>query len=118
MTLTSGELSNMREVIQSLMPDTCGIVSYSETSDGSGGIVSTASGTVSAACRLDKQSGTEKNAAGALIPFTGWVMSLPYDVTVTEANKITHGGYTYNVLSVNTDASWLAVKRAILERQP
>jgi hypothetical protein len=118
MTLTNGELANMREVIASLMPDTCGIVSYTYASDGAGGMVETASGTATAICRLDKQKGTEKLTSGAITPFTGWVLSLPYDTTITEQNRVTHGGYTYNVLSVNTDASWLAVKRAMLERVP
>ena len=116
--LTNLELTTMREIINALLPDTCGIISYTYASDGAGGMVETASGTITASCRLDKQSGSEKTAAGELIPFTGWVLSLPYDTTITEQNRVTHGGYTYNVLSLNADASWKAVTRAMLERVP
>lgn len=116
--LTDAELASMREGINSLLPDTCGIITYVGTSDGQGGITYSASGTTTSSCRLDKKSGFEKDAAGALIPFSGWMLSLPYNTVINEQNKVTHGGYTYNVLSVNTDASWIAVKRAVLERVP
>lgn len=118
MGLTDAELTAMREAINDLMPDTCSILTITGTSDGAGGYTYAASGTATASCRLDLKTGTEKDASGALVPFSSWILSLPYDTTITEQNQVVHGGYTYNVINVNTDASWIGVKRARLERVP
>ena len=116
--LTSNELASMRDAINQLLPDTCGIISYAYASDGAGGQVETASGTATANCRLDKKQANKQLAAGEVIPFSGFMLSLPYNTTITELNRVTHGGYTYNVISVNNDISWVAVKRVMLERVP
>lgn len=117
MAISAAELAIMRETISSLLPDTCNILTVTETANGAGG-VSQSWGTAytSVACRLDKRTGNEQLSAGAIQPFTGWVLSLPYNATISEACRVEHGGYTYNVTSVNNDASWRVVKRAILER--
>jgi hypothetical protein len=117
LALTSTELSIMRAAISDMLPDTCSIISGANSSDGQGGVSWAASGTVTAACRLDLVMGNEQNAAGAVQPFTRWVMTLPYDTAIVNTNKITHGGYTYNVVGgINTDSSWIACKRVLLER--
>ena len=118
--LSSAELAHMRDAIGDLLPDTCNILSVSGTADGFGGVTSTwgtASSNVS--CRLDiiTRRETGQNIDGASMrEYQETVLSLPYNTSVSNNNRIEHGGFTYNVTATNTDQSWIAVKRVSLER--
>lgn len=118
MTLISAEmLAMMQARINQLLPDTCDILSATNAPDGFGGITETwGTATAGVACRLDKKSGGEQVSGGAIQAYTGWVMSMPYSVTVTAANRLLHNGITYAVTSVNNDASWKAVTRCEVEK--
>ncbi len=114
--LTTAELAQMRTDIESLMPDTCSILSLTLTSDGQGGQTEAwGTATAGAACRLDFLGGKEALASGAIQPYTRAILSIAQSATITTANRVLHGGITYNVQSVNLDASWLAAKRCTLE---
>ena len=117
--LSSQDLQYMRDSIALLFPDTCNILSVTETADGFGG-VSQSWGTASASvsCRLDiVPTQTEEQVNGAsLRNFQETVLSIPYSTSIAVTNRVEHGGYTYNVIATNTDQSWIAVKRATLER--
>ena len=118
MTITTLELSVMRDTIALLLPDTCTILSPTETADGEGG-VSTAWGTVGIAipCRVDVKMGREMVSGGAIEPFIKTQLSLAYDQTISEIHRVVHGGVTYAVIAPpNTDQSWIAVKRVELEK--
>ncbi len=118
MGLTANELSIMRDSIELLLPDTCTILSPTDTPDGEGG-VSTAWGTVGTAiaCRVDVKMSRESLTGGAIQPYMKTQLSLPYDQTITETHRVVHGGLTYAVIGVpNTDQSWIAVKRVELEK--
>ena len=113
-------LAAMRSAIADLLPDTCNILSVTRTPDGQGGVTEswgTAYGTVS--CRVDMpqnlMAGRENLVGGALQPFTSYILSLPYDTTITTNNRVEHSGATYAVISVNTEQSWMAVKRVTME---
>ena len=117
--LTDRELAQMRADVAALLPDTCSILTYSGTADGEGGVELTASGTVTASCRLDfPDYGKEQQSAGAIQPFKNGVLSLPYNTAITTANKVLVNSVTYNVTAVNTGQSWEAVRRATVERVP
>jgi hypothetical protein len=110
-------LAAMREAIEDLLPDTCDILSTSRSFDTMGGWTDTwGTATASVACRLDMKGGVEQLIGGGVRPYTRYMMSLPYNTTVTEANRIQHGGLSYAVISVNTSQSWQAVKRVELEK--
>ena len=122
--LTNSDLSVMRDAIEQLLPDTCNILAGTETSDGMGGVTLTW-GTAGTAipCRFDFKSGREFVVGVGLQSFTSAMLSLAYDVTITEVNRVekididtgsvTH---TYAVSApVNSDQSWRAVKRVQLE---
>jgi len=114
--IDSTMLSAMRSAIGELLPDTCSIITVTRTPDGMGGQTETF-GTASASCRLDVISGMETVIGGALQPYVRTMLSLPYDTTITEANRVVHGGVTYAVTAPpNSDQSWIAVKRVTLER--
>lgn len=114
MTLTSAELTGMRDAIEQLFPQTCNIITVTLTPDGMGGNTESL-GTTTASCRLDVESGMEQVVGGALQPYTRSMLSLPYDTTIDEANRIEIGSNTYAVKSVNTDQGWIAVRRCELE---
>jgi hypothetical protein len=114
--LNASDLAYMRESIAQLLPDTCSILTVTNTPDGFGGQTQTF-GTTTSACRLDVISGMEQVIGGALQPYVRTMLSLPYDATITEANRVIHGGVTYAVTTPpNSDQSWIAVKRVTLER--
>lgn len=114
------ELSQMRTSIEELtLPDTCAVLSLTRTSDGQGGWTE-AWGTAyaSVACRLDAMGGREAVNAASVRPFSQWMLTVPHDTVATAQSRIEHGGYTYNVITLNADASWLACLRLVLERVP
>ena len=115
--LSNDELTDMRSTIQDyLLPDTCNILSLTSTSDGAGGFTDTwGTATASLACRLDRQGGRYTDMDGGVQTYKKLVLSLPYNATITEANRVEHGTNTYQVVSVN-EGSWLAVKRAEVEK--
>lgn len=119
--LSSADLASMRAAIAELLPDTCNILTLTYTSNGMGGGSETwGTASASVACRLDIQTGQvdkgELVYADALRPFQQTILSLPYNTTILTSDRVEHGGLTYNVSRVNTDQSWIAVKRVILER--
>lgn len=121
--LTNKELTSIRADINDLLPDTGYIIARTETPDGMGGqTVSTsvvANGTVS--CRLDTRminmlKGNESVAGAALRSFQQLILTLPYDTTITTNNQFLKDGQLYNVISIDTDKSWKASVRCVLER--
>jgi SPP1 family predicted phage head-tail adaptor len=119
MSLTSIELAQIRADIETLMPDTCSILQETLTSDGQGGWNSswgTAVAGTAVPCRVDYMTGKEALQAESLKPYQTAVVSMAYDQTVTAANRIVINGVTHTIHSVNTNASWIGVKRAYVER--
>lgn len=117
MTLTAVELAQMRTDIETLLPDTCNLLTATNTSDGQGGYTQ-AWGTAASgvACRLDEIRSRETLAGAALRPTGQYMLSLPHSATITAAYRVEHGGLTYAVVGLNTDVSWRAVQRATLEK--
>ena len=113
--IPTGELTAMQAEIAKLLPDTCSILTITHTSNGAGGWTDTFGTVTGIACRLDMLQGNEAIAAGAVQPFSRWMLTISSSGTILPANQVVHGGITYNVISVNSDASWLACKRAVLE---
>jgi hypothetical protein len=113
--LSDKDLADMRNTIEdNLLPDTCYILTATSTSDGAGGFTDSW-GTVTVSCRLDTQHGRYTDLDGGLQTYKKLVLSLPYDTTISEANRVQYGSNTYQVVSVN-EGSWLAVKRAEVEK--
>jgi head-tail adaptor len=116
--LSADELNQMRDDIEELLPDTCSILAMTYVSDNQGGLVETwgtATGGTAVSCRIDFASGSELLTSAAVQPFTRAMLSVPYDTSLTTANRVVWGSYTFNVLSVNLGQSWNVVRRAVLE---
>ena len=108
-------LASMREAISQLLPDTCQVITVTNTPDGQGGQTQTFGTASAVAFRLDMTSGREQVTGAALQPFTAYKGSLPYDTTVASGNLILHNSVRYAVTSVNNNQSWIAVRRVDLE---
>jgi len=111
------EIARIQDDIEAaVLPDTCIIYSVANTDDGEGGYSEsyTAVGTVD--CRMDYKSGQEVKVSGAVQAFTGWMLTVPYDTTITAANRVTHGGHTYSIQAVSDTGSWIVCKRAQCQR--
>lgn len=115
--LTSAELAQARADVANMLPGTGYILSATEASDGQGGFTATW-GTVSAVSyRLDPLSGNRLLAGGAIQPFHAYQLTLPYNATITTANRFKDGsGQVYAVRSVDAGKSWAVSLRAVLER--
>ena len=118
--LSNAELSQIREAIDDTLVDTCDILSVTQASDGAGGITDTwGTAYASVSCRLDfPNPGKESVASASYVPFKTGMVSMPYDQTVTTANRLLIGGETYDIKGVNTNQSWIGVKRVAVEAVP
>lgn len=119
--LTDAELTAIRADIADLLPDTGYIITVTNTADGYGGqTVGTAiSGTVT--CRLDPRiintlQSAEELSGGAIEPYQRWLLTLPYNTTITTENQFLHNDVLYNVTSVDDDKSWIASVRCMVEK--
>lgn len=116
MGISAAELAQMREAINDLLPDTCNILSGTASPDGFGGMTTTW-GTASAAvaCRMDHKTGREQLTGGAVQTYQGNMLTVPYDTTITTANRVEYNSATYAVVAVS-EGSWIACKRVTVER--
>ena len=114
--LTSAELTYMRECTEDLMPDTCNILTVTQTSDGQGGWTETwGTATTGQKCRFDNVMASERLGGGAVQPFHSYWVSLPYNTAITTEQRIEKGSDTFAVTSVDDDKSWNAVTRVWAE---
>ena len=114
--LTNEELSWMRDTLEELMPDTCNILSVTNTSDGMGGYTeSWGTATANVSCRLDTVQGSYRDLEGAIQTYQKLVLTVPHDTTLTAENRIEHSSVTYQVIQP-TAGSWLGVLRAEVEK--
>lgn len=117
-TLTSAEIAQMRSDIEGLvLPDTGDLLTVTYVSDGQGGMVETwGTATANVACRLDYMTGAESVFGGALRPYSGYNLTVPYNTALTAASRFSIGGDVYQVVEVDADKSWNLFLRAKVEK--
>jgi len=118
MVIDSFELARMREDLEAVaLPDTCNLLSSTDTVDGQGGITQTW-GTAYAAvpCRIDALTAAEVVAGVQLKPFHSYILTVPYDQTVSTNYRVVVNSETFNVVSVDVGKSWALNTRVFLER--
>ena len=115
---TAADLNEIISAINELLPDTCNLLAATITADGYGGYTQ-AWGTASSnvPCRIDSMKGQEQLAGGAIMPFHTFVMTFPATTSIIEQNRVQMGTTYYQVRSVDYDKSWIASKRAYVERE-
>jgi len=118
MGLTSSELSDMRSMADDWLPDTCTIQAATEGVDAlGGGSLSWADTYTAVSCRVAPiRQGQEGVSSYALQGRSAWVLSVAYDQALTVEDRITYGGDTYEVESVEDDHSNRTLRRAIVVR--
>jgi hypothetical protein len=114
--LTAAELTAMQDAISLLLPDTCNILTVTSTPDGMGGVTKTIGTALSGvACRLDDASAPMQLTGGAVQIYSGFMLSIPYNTSISETNLVEIGSTRYTVKSINDGQSWNAVKRVEVE---
>lgn len=111
----SDELTQIRTDLETTLPDAGTIYSLTRASDSQGGWTETWGTAGTSACRIDFIGGQERVTAGALLPYTHAIVTLPQATTITAQNRFVHSSGTYTVQAVNT-GSWLGVKRATVQK--
>lgn len=115
--LSDADLDYMRSSLNDLLPDTCVILSPTNTSDGQGGW-STTWGTVSAnvKCRIDpgRKEMYERVTGAALKPFSWWQLTLPWNTSIGVDYRVVVNGNTYNVVNHDDNKSWMGTLRVAL----
>jgi len=116
--LSASELVQIRSDIAGLLPDTCNIISVTNTPDGFGGSTEGTSiiGTA-IKCRIDfPNPGKESVSGESLRPFKTGMVTMAYDQAITTENRLVINTNTYNIVGVNIDQSWIGCKRVAVER--
>lgn len=117
--LSDAELAYIRESVDELMPDTATILTVTNVGDNMGWHSETIGTAGTSACRLDPANQISKSnevmAGGAIRPFHSFILTMPYNTSITTENRVRVNDITYNVTSVDT-GSWKASVRAFLER--
>lgn len=117
MTLSSSDLAFMRDALEELMPDTCNILTATNTPDGQGGYTTTwGTATANVKCRIDpgRKEMYERVTGAKLSPYSWWQLTLPYDTTITAQSRVEVNGDTYNVVNHDDNKSWQATIRVAL----
>jgi head-tail adaptor len=112
--LTASDLSFFQGVQNEILPSTLNVISYTETSDGMGGFTS-ASSSGSAMGRIGGtagQDGNEQAIAERLGVDKPYFITLPFGTVISEANRITIGSRTFEVVAV-TSASYSTAVRCM-----
>lgn len=117
--LTAAELTAIRADINQLMPDTCTIQSVSTSQNNIGEAVRSYSNRGTAiSCRLDPMTGPKEEYGlfGAVLETEGnWILTLPYDQTITVTDRVIKSNTTFEVVYVDPEKSWKASVRAVLK---
>ena len=111
------EIEQIRADIEGLLPETCALLSPTETRGTDGGVLVTwGTAAASVKCRFDALNGSEQTAAGGAQAFHGYTVTLPATTTVTERYRVVKGGVTYNVITVDPGKSWPGCVHVLVER--
>jgi hypothetical protein len=118
-TIDTAMLAAMRAAIGELLPDTCQVITITNTADSEGGVTTSRATATAIDCRLDAVQGVstgEQRTGGAIQAYQSYMLSVPYDSVVLPENEILISGVNYAVKSINRGQSWKAVVRVELER--
>ena len=121
---TSSDLSWMQDEVEKTMPDTCNILSETQTSDGQGGFTSTwGTATASASCRIDAVITSDSDTVVGMSQriYNRYIVTFPHDTTVTQDNRLEVNSYTLAIDSIDqvkSEMTCLRVYAYELAEQP
>ena len=118
MTLTSGELADIRAAFRDQILDTtCTIYAVTRTPDGAGGQTETLTTVAEdVACRfgVERRRGQADERAARQVYPDGYVLDVANTQTLAEGNRVVVGGVTYQVVWVEDAVQWQFLKTAHL----
>lgn len=102
--LSAGELSSMRHTSDVYLAGTAVIQAATRTSDGQGGETwaYAASGTVAARLAPEGLRGGENTVGGRVAEVSPWILTVPFDTTIDEDDRVVFAAVTYEVSEVLT----------------
>ena len=115
--LSSYELTAMRAAIEDLLPDTCIILTATNTPDGGGNVdITWGTTTTSVKCRIDPIRAIEQMGGAAIQPYTRFQLTVPYDTALTSSQRVKIGTISYNIIGLQASNSWALDLRAVVEK--
>lgn len=122
MTITSAELTWMRDAAEALFPDTCTITTRTHAVDDVGGWVDAVGTTYSnVACRVfvvDTLRELREVVATRLDDEPLWELWVPYDQAIARDYNVAHNSVNYKVIWVDDQSSEILFRRARMRRLP
>ncbi len=114
--LTASELTAMRAVVNTSLAGTAIIERGTLTSDSGGGYTEgwSSAGTVS--CRIAPLGGMEDVTGSRISADADWMLTVPFDTSITENDRVVSAGGTFTVRAVRTPRTFELSRRAEVER--
>ena len=107
----------MRDEAELALPDTCVIQARTLATDGQGGRTETYATSVTTTCRVapagQTSQGTEVVRGDGTRTLADWVVTLPYNTSISQTDRIVTGGVTYEVLGVKAPRGWEITRRVL-----
>lgn len=117
MSLTAADVAGMRSTLDASLPDSCAIVRDTLASDGAGGQVATPVTVATIACRIGPVTAIARDleaiTSGEVQARGSWVVTMPAGTDVTERDRITSAGVTYEIVAVPAPRSWEIGRRVL-----
>ena len=113
--LTTAEISAMRTIQESALPDTVVIHRYTTVSDGMGGQIETwaAAGTVDGRIGAAGEQASEREIAGKLTETAAYVITVPQSTTIYERDRFVISSRTFEVRSIIDHEAWETARRSV-----
>lgn len=112
--LGTDELEAIRNHMEATLPDTCSIISVTNSADGQGGVTETPGTVTGVPCRCSPvpiQARSDSTGEQFRV-HNVYVFSLHWDRAVTVRDKIVFDSDTYRVIGLNDDHSERFLRRA------
>ena len=113
--LSTAEITDMRSEQTGTLPDTVVIWRYTTASDGMGGNTEswTAAGTVVGRLAVPgRRSGDEGPIAERLTASDPWLITMPYNTTVYERDRLFVGSRTFEIEYISEHGEWETARQA------
>ena len=114
--ILSSELTDMRTVVDTSLPDTVSIERVTGwTSDGHGGRTPGSTTSTDSVARIRPLSGEELVAAQRIAAEATWRATFPWNVDIAVTDKVVFNGSTYEVVHVYDPQSWNTAIQVLLK---
>lgn len=105
----------MRDEAELALPDVCVIRARTLTADGQGGKTESYATSVTTTCRVSPagRAMQEVTRADGTRATADWVVTLPYNTTVSQSDRLLVNTVTYEVLGAKAPRGWEITRRVM-----